>query len=253
MQAKLSMLFLATFATGCQAQSFGCGTKEPSAEHMEMSKRLAELERDKTASGFSGLDDDIKVPTYFHVVAASDKVADGYLTEKILSDQLAVMNSDFAPYQVSFDLIETTRTINSSWSEWGDATAMKLALRKGDYGSLNVYFMNSMFGALGLCFFPTNITTEPEALPLDGCGIVSSTVPGGDNTDYNLGKTAVHEIGHWFGLYHTFQDGYDGDGDFVDDTPAQASFSEGCPIGRDSCPDHPGLDPIHNYMDYSVE
>jgi len=27
--------------------------------------------------------------------------------------------------------------------------------------------------------------------------------------------------------------------------------SDGCFIGQDSCPDHPGLDPIHNYMDYS--
>jgi hypothetical protein len=39
----------------------------------------------------------------------------------------------------------------------------------------------------------------------------------------------------------------------VDDTPVQAAPTSGCPLGADTCPDAPGLDPIHNYMDYSYD
>jgi hypothetical protein len=162
-------------------------------------------------------------------------------------------------YSISFNLINTSWTVNDAWGIGAgkDMHNMKAALRQGTYATHNIYFMTNLTGnILGTCTMPTNISAgDPKSYIDDGCCVNAGTMPGGPIYGYNEGMTAVHETGHWLGLFHVFENySCTGDGDFIADTPMQSVSTNGCPVGQppqDSCPQEPGYDSIHNVMDYS--
>lgn len=165
------------------------------------------------------------------------------------------MNDAYGSHGISFNLISTDYTVDDDWATGEYDYEMKSQLRQGTYADLNLYFLSDLTnGILGFCQFPGSFPRGSDAYYTDGCSVLAGSVPGGDVRHYNMGGSAVHEVGHWFGLIHVFQgENCTGDGDAVDDTPQQRSATTGCPVSQDSCPDDAGLDSIHNYMDYSYD
>lgn len=120
---------------------------------------------------------------------------------------------------------------------------------------LNMYVVKSISGNVG------GYSSFPYSPP-DEDGLVVRHDLFGDSgaAAASGGRTTTHEVGHWFGLYHTFnggcgQDTCSADGDYVCDTPPVANPNFSCNLSANSCSnDSPNLpDQVRNYMDYSPD
>ncbi len=204
------------------------------------------------------------IPVAFHVVHHG---GEGEVTDEQIAEQIEVLNHGFRQADQTFVLASTDRTRKRKWfrkctlvNADGEIrrayTRMTEKLAVDPAHTLNIYSCRPKIGSntlLGIATFPWYF---PEDDPLHSVVVHWDTLPGGSMLFYNEGDTATHEVGHYVGLYHTFTpweffgSGCIAPGDEVNDTKYEDSPAFGCPEGRDTCP-QAGLDPIHNYMDYS--
>ena len=206
----------------------------------------------------------ITIPVYFHVVYRADGT--GNVPEAWLDNQINAMNEHYAGLDtpvyreaaanMSFRFVKAgvTRTQDDTWYAAGPGssaqTAMKNALHTGGATDLNFY-TNSGGGYLGWATFPNEYAGAPTQ---DGVVCYWASLPGSNFAPYNEGDTGTHEVGHWVGLYHTFQGGCSATNDGVADTPSERGPTYGCPTrDLDTCKgkQNPGDDPYENFMDYT--
>ena len=215
----------------------------------------------------------ITITVVFHVITTTPGTT-GNVTDENILEQVEILNEDFQALlgtngqngtnaMIRFELATTdpsgnptdgiTRSANSTWYNDSGSYWNTLAWDPSRY--LNIY-TNSAGGNLGYVpFLPQQGGVGTLA---DRVVILWSTV-GRDapiGPPYDQGRSATHEVGHYLGLFHTFQGGCASgtppgcytSGDRICDTNSESAPVFACPPSSITCGT---IDPFHNYMDYS--
>ncbi|MEN8163432.1 MAG: zinc metalloprotease [Acidobacteriota bacterium] len=212
-----------------------------------------------------------EIPVVVHIITHDNGVT-GDLTDQMVQSQIDVLNEDYLAMPGTLgengnftgirfvlatedpDGLPTTgitRTANTNWYNDNDESGFKSTLMWDPNRYLNFYTNNTVY--LGYAWFPQWGVGGWQD------GIVITYRAFGRNSPmypYNLGRTATHEVGHWLGLLHTFQDGCGtasapgcySTGDRICDTDPDATQTFGCPSAT-SCGSYPI--PVENYMEYT--
>lgn len=221
------------------------------------------------------------IPVVFHIIHTNGP--ENISREQIL-DQMRIINADFsytngnknkirsqflsvaADAQIRFELAKIdpngncTDGINRIYSPLGvevnrSTEDVKTLVQWNYQKYLNIWVVTSIENdqngtTLGYAQFPWMPVKSRDGIVMrhDRVGTIGTGVAS------DSGRTLTHEIGHWLGLFHTFQDECS-DGDQCDDTPPVGSVfaNVNCPSNGNSCTnDFPDLpDQWENYMDYS--
>lgn len=211
-----------------------------------------------------------RVPVVVHVIQNTSGA--GFLSVEDVESQIEILNEDYLAIpgspggpgtnvEIQFYLAEVdpsgnptngiTYSTNNTWYNDGGSYWNTLAWDPHNY--MNIY-TNTAGGNLG--YVPGLPQQGGVGAKSDRVVILWSSF-GRDSAGgppYDQGRTATHEVGHYLGLWHTFDNGCGSltscytTGDRICDTLPESSPSFGCPATKASCGDD---DPQENYMDYS--
>ena len=211
----------------------------------------------------------IEIPVVVHIIMNTGGA--GNIPDVQVDNQIQILNEDFRALagsngangtdgMIQFFLADTdpngnpttgiTRSTNNTWFNDSGQYYNTLAWDTNEY--LNIY-TNSAGGALGYVpgfpqFGIVGSKADRVVILWSSFGLNSPI-----GAPYNKGRTSTHEIGHYLGLYHTFQGGcapagncYN-NGDVICDTNPDGTPHFGCP-NSNSCS---SPDPTDNYMEYT--
>ena len=210
----------------------------------------------------------ITIPVVVHVVynTAEQNISDAQVQSQIdvLNEDFDATNNDYNNYDAGYGAVKGDMDINfcltqvihkqTKTKSFGANDNMKYSKRGGSDAVdpmhvFNIWVCNLGSKLLGYAYYPG---ISPEKF-----GVVCHVNAFGKGsqytlfTDYNLGRTTTHEVGHCFGLVHIWGDANCGS-DEVDDTPLHNTANFGCPgEGHLSTCTGTPLEMWMNYMDYT--
>lgn len=214
------------------------------------------------------------VPVVVHIVSKTPSL----VSDAQIASQIAVLNKDYRrtntelsnssvylagyPFasvpdcKIQFVLKQTVRKTTTVTS-FGTNDAVKKNATGGSSPVnpttwLNIWVCDLGSGLLGYAQFPGGPSaTDGVVIDYQGFGTSAATTGYSLYAAFNLGRTATHEIGHWFNLRHIWGDARCGN-DQVADTPLHDAANGGCPAVnlKSKCTGKP-FEQWMNYMDYT--
>ena len=210
------------------------------------------------------------IPVVVHVIQNTS--GQGFLSLSQVQSQIEILNEDFGAVAgsngqngndalIQFELATTdpqgnptngvTYSTNNTWFNDSGGYFNSLAWDPDNY--MNIYTLN-LNGFLG--YVPglpqsggLNVGSNADRIVVawDTFGEFAAGGP-----PYNRGRTTTHEVGHYLGLFHTFDGGCGNSncystGDTICDTNSEGVEHYGC-SNTSSCGT---ADPIRNYMNYT--
>ncbi|MBI1781063.1 MAG: zinc metalloprotease [Sphingobacteriales bacterium] len=216
--------------------------------------------------------DTMIIPVVVNVVyrAAQENISLGQIQSQIdvLNEDYGGTNADIAGLpgiftgvkagdtKIRFVLDQVIRKATTKKS-WSTNDAVKKSSQGGisptsPTTKLNMWACTLGNGLLGYAQFPGGSSATDGVVILNSAFGSRAKYPGGYyTTTYDLGRTATHEVGHWFNLRHIWGDATCGD-DLVGDTPKHNTANYGCPVypHYSTCTGTP-VEMTMNYMDYT--
>ena len=183
------------------------GAQHQGTDHRDVSATEQRAIERRTAAALARqgakLADGATVPVYVHVMR-DDTGQLGDVTDRQIRDQIAVLNETFSGGESStasdsgfrFELADVQRYDNTTWHYDRASAKYRSETRRGGADALNMWLVD--FDYLGIATFPWDYSKQGR---IDGIRVHYDSLPGGGIANYNLGETATHEAGHWFGLY----------------------------------------------------
>ena len=288
---KMKHLFLSATVfvmavTSAFGQTRNCGTTEYTNQQIladpSIGIRMDEIESFTNAYIADGnqAKATVTIPVVFHVVyrTATENISDARVLAQLnqLNLDFARLNSDAGNTPSVFQGLAANTNIQfclaqrdpngaatsgivrraTTVTSFSSNNAIKYTSQGGSNAwdatkYLNIWVCNLGSGLLGYAQFPGGSAATDGVVVLYSS--VGSLATPGTAANYNYGRTATHEVGHWLNLRHIWGDATCGN-DLVNDTPTQQTSNGGCPaFPRVTCSNGPNGDMFMNYMDYTYD
>lgn len=285
-------LAVLAFTWNCESTVFAqrtCGTMERWQQKVEQNPKLAKMRQWNDQRAATALQHNTHTPTralytipvVVHVLwnTNAENISDTQVLSQIevLNADFALLNADTVNIPQAFKTIVSAtefqfcmaqqdpegnptngiHRVQTATTTFGANDQIKSAASGGADAwdptrYFNIWVGDLGFGLLGYAQFPDDPNDNTYGVAINYTAFGNT---GTAQAPFGLGRTASHEIGHCFGLYHIWGDdnGACSGSDQVADTPNQGDATSGCGTfpELDNCTTTGNGIMFMNYMDYS--